>query len=398
MGLPKDSGLKLFAKWPSGPKNLITDVPGVRVGQVTLKDEERDIHTGVTAVLPHGGDIFHDKVMAASAVINGFGKSTGLVQIEELGSLETPIILTNTFSVGTAYAALTEYMLEKNSDIGRETGTVNCVITECNDGRVNDIRGMHVKREHVRKALSEATEAFSEGCTGAGTGMVCLGLKGGIGSASKVLSIDGESYTIGALVMSNFGSAGNLVIGGRHYDTSVYSNKFSPETKTHDSGGDSKGCVNWAESTSGEADSSEKKSFGPEERAKHFKDTGSIIIIIATDIPLNERQLKRTAKRAMIALGRVGSYSGNGSGDIALAFTTANRLSHYSDKNILETRMFYDENIDLVFEAAVEAVEEAIISSLYHAETTCGIDGSYYMGLRDFVRKYGDGLGDKVLS
>ena len=347
MGLPKDSGLKLFAKWPSGPKNLITDVPGVRVGQVTLKDEKQDIHTGVTAIIPHEGDIFHDKLMAGVSVINGFGKSTGLVQIEELGSLETPIILTNTLNVGTAYEALTEYMLEKNSDIGREAGTVNCVITECNDGRVNDIRGMHVKKEHVRKALSGASETFFEGCVGAGTGMVCLGIKGGIGSASKQLKIDGESYTIGALVMSNFGSAGNLVIGGKHYDTSVYCNKL--------------------------------------------KDEGSIIIIIGTDIPLNERQLKRTAKRAMIALGRVGSYSGNGSGDIALAFTTANRLSHYSDKNILETRMFYDENIDLVFEAAVEAVEEAIISSLYHAETTCGIDGSYYMGLKDFIEKYGDG-------
>ena len=347
MGLPKDSGLKLFAKWPSGPKNLITDVPGVRVGQVTLKDEKQDIHTGVTAIIPHEGDIFHDKLMAGVSVINGFGKSTGLVQIEELGSLETPIILTNTLNVGTAYEALTEYMLEKNRDIGRENGTVNCVITECNDGRVNDIRGMHVKKEHVRKALSGGSETFFEGCVGAGTGMVCLGLKGGIGSASKQLKIDGESYTIGALVMSNFGSAGNLVIGGKHYDTSVYCNKL--------------------------------------------KDEGSIIIIIGTDIPLNERQLKRTAKRAMIALGRVGSYSGNGSGDIALAFTTTNRLSHYSDKNILETRMFYDENIDLVFEAAVEAVEEAIISSLYHAETTCGIDGSYYMGLKDFIEKYGDG-------
>lgn len=352
MGLPKDSGLELYAKWPSGPKNLITDVSGVKVGQVTLKDEEHDIHTGVTAIIPHEGDIFHDKLMAGVSVINGFGKSTGLVQIEELGSLETPIILTNTLNVGTAYEALTEYMLEKNGDIGRETGTVNCVITECNDGRVNDIRGMHVKKEHVRKALSEASETFSEGCAGAGTGMVCLGLKGGIGSASKQLTIDGDSYTIGALVMSNFGSAGNLVIGGKHYDTSVYCNKL--------------------------------------------KDTGSIIIIIGTDIPLNERQLKRTAKRAMIALGRVGSYSGNGSGDIALAFTTANRLSHYSDKNILETRMFYDENIDLVFEASVEAVEEAIISSLYHAETTCGIDGSYYMGLKDFIRNYGDGKKEEV--
>lgn len=384
MGLPKDSGFELHAKWPSGPRDLITDVPGVKVGQVTLFDPKKDIHTGVTAVFPHEGDIFHDKVMAGASVINGFGKSTGLIQIEELGSLETPIILTNTLNVGTTYEALTEYMLEQNEDIGRETGTVNCVITECNDGRVNDIRGMHVKKEHVRKALSEAGEDFSEGCVGAGTGMVCLGLKGGIGSASKVLKIDEKSYTIGALVMSNFGSAGNLVIGGKHYDTSVYSNKVSGYDKDgsnsaplDDACADDAGIVN------------KRKGSKPIIN----KDTGSIIILIATDIPLNERQLKRTARRAMISLGRVGSYSGNGSGDIALAFTTANRLSHYSDKNILETRMFYDENIDLVFEASVEAVEEAIISSLYHAETTCGIDGSYYMGLRDFIAKYGYGKG-----
>ena len=330
-------------------------------------------------MLPHEGDIFHDKVMAGAAVINGFGKSTGLVQIEELGSIETPIIMTNTLNVGTAYEALTEYMLEKNSDIGRETGTVNCVITECNDGRVNDIRGMHVRKEHVRQALDGAADSFEEGCVGAGTGMVCLGLKGGIGSASRIISTDGNDYTIGALVMSNFGSAGNLVIGGRHYDTSVYDSKPGSGSESKLSGDEIRGSASYdMGAASGGFDGSKK-------------DKGSIIMLIATDVPLNERQLKRTAKRAMIALGRVGSYSGNGSGDIAIAFTTANRLSHYSDRNILETRMFYDENIDMVFEAAVEAVEEAIISSLYHAETTRGIGGSFYMGLRDFVDKFGDG-------
>ena len=281
--------------------------------------------------------------------------------------------MTNTLNVGTAYEALTEYMLEKNRDIGRETGTVNCVITECNDGRVNDIRGMHVRKEHVRQALEGASDSFEEGCVGAGTGMVCLGLKGGIGSASRVISADGTDYTIGALVMSNFGSAGNLVIGGRHYDTSLYDSK--PGSRSAGRTASADGCCAGTLMQS----RSDKK------------DKGSIIMLIATDVPLNERQLKRTAKRAMIALGRVGSYSGNGSGDIAIAFTTANRLSHYSDRNILETKMFYDENIDTVFEAAVEAVEEAIISSLYHAETTKGIGGSFYMGLRDFVDKFGDG-------
>ena len=172
--------------------------------------------------------------------------------------------------------------------------------------------------------------------------MCCLGLKGGIGSASRVLEIDGAKYTVGALVMSNFGAPGNLVIGGRHYDTN-------------------KTCIS------------------------DPRDRGSIIIILATDIPLSERQLGRVAKRATISLGRVGSFCGNGSGDIAIAFTTANRIPHYSDHDILTCRMFYDENIDKVFEASVEAVEEAIVSSLYHAETTHGIRGKTAVGLRDFL-------------
>lgn len=343
MGLPENSGFDLHAKWPRGERDLITDVPGVKVGHVTLK--EGDIHTGVTAVLPYGGNCFQDKVMAGVSVINGFGKSVGLIQIQELGTIETPILLTNTLSVGTACEELTRYMLEGNPDIGVTTGTVNCVVTECNDGRLNDIRGLHVRPEHVRQALANASEDFEEGAVGGGTGMVCLGLKGGIGSASRRVEVDGQTYTVGALVMSNFGAPGNLIIGGKHYDTNL----------------------------------------GRDER----KDEGSIIMLLATDIPLNERQLSRLAKRSMVALGRVGSYCGNGSGDIAIAFTTANRLPHYSEKNILETRMFYDENIDRVFVAGVEAVEEAIISSLYHAETTTGIRGNCYLGLRDFVARYG---------
>lgn len=343
MGLPENSGFDLHAKWPRGERDLITDVPGVKVGHVTLK--EGDVHTGVTAVLPHGGNCFQDKVMAGVSVINGFGKSVGLIQIQELGTIETPILLTNTLSVGTACEELTRYMLEGNPDIGVTTGTVNCVVTECNDGRLNDIRGLHVRPEHIRQALANAGEDFEEGAVGGGTGMVCLGLKGGIGSASRRVDVDGQPYTVGALVMSNFGAPGNLIIGGKHYDTNL----------------------------------------GREER----KDEGSIIMLLATDIPLNERQLSRLAKRSMVALGRVGSYCGNGSGDIAIAFTTANRLPHYSQKNILDTKMFYDENIDRVFVAGVEAVEEAIISSLYHAETTTGIRGNCYLGLRDFVARYG---------
>lgn len=347
MGLPENSGFDLYSRWQHGVRNLISDVPGVKVGHATI--HEGDAHTGVTAVIPHEGNLFRDKVMAGVSVINGFGKSTGLVQIEELGTIETPIILTNTFGVGTALNALVKYMLEQNRDIGILTGTVNGVVTECNDGWLNDIRGMHVKEEHVREALENASEDFQEGAIGGGTGMVCQGLKGGIGSASRILEVDGQTYTIGALVMSNFGAPGNLVIGGKHYDT-------------------------------GKCRADSQKEREP--------DKGSIIIVIATDIPLCERQLKRVARRSMISLGRTGSYCGNGSGDIAVAFTTGNRVEHYSKENILNMRMFYDANMDMVFEAAVEAVEEAIVSSLYHGKTLTGIRGNKAMGVLEFLEKY----------
>ena len=243
MGIHHVKSLDLHAKWPCGEKDLITDVPGVLVGHTTLTDPAKDIHTGVTAVLPHGGNLFRDKVMAACAVINGFGKSIGLLQVQELGTIETPIILTNTMSIGTAYTALCKYMLEQNPDIGVTTGTVNCLVTECNDSSLNDIRGMHVQESDVRNAIETAAQDFAEGCVGGGNGMR----------------------------------------------------------------------------------------------------------------------------------------------DIAIAFTTANRIPHDSDHDILTCRMFYDESIDKVFEASVEAVEEAIISSLYHAETTHGIRGKTAVSLRDFL-------------
>lgn len=343
MGLPSDSGLELYSKWPSGKRNLITDIPGVKVGHATIKDGE--INTGVTAILPHGGNLFKEKVMAGCAVLNGFGKSLGLVQIEELGTIETPILMTNTLSVGTAAEALVKYMLKDNPDIGVETGTVNCVVTECNDGRLNDIRGLHVKEEHVNEAINNASEDFEEGAVGGGTGMVCLGLKGGIGSASRVIPVDGKDYTVGAIVMSNFGSSGNLVIGGDHIGARI-KERMEQESK---------------------------------------KDLGSIIIVVGTDLPLSDRQLNRVARRAAAALGRVGSYMGNGSGDVVLSFSTGNILSHYSEKDIIDIKVMYDENIDKVFESAVEAVEESIISALYHAETTTGFRGNKYYSLREFL-------------
>lgn len=341
MGLPKDCKVDLQNKFPKGKRNLISDVPGVKVGHVTLKDDERFIHTGVTAILPHEGNLFQEKVAAGACVINGFGKSAGLVQIEELGTIETPILMTNTLSVGAGLNGLIQYMLKDNEDIGVSTGTVNCVVTECNDGELNDIRGMHVKEEHVLEALEKAGEDFTEGGVGGGTGMCCMGLKGGIGSASRIITCNEKEYTLGAIVMSNFGVLGNLRIDGKRIKTEL------------------------------------PKEEKPEK--------GSIIIVLGTDIPLNDRQLKRIAKRATVSLARVGSFLGNGSGDIAIAFSNGNRIPHYSKEDVLETKMFHDNAMDKLFDATAEVVEEAIISSMYHAETTKGIRNKVLYGLREFI-------------
>ncbi len=242
------------------------------------------VQTGVTALLPHQGDIFHEKVLAASYVINGFGKTTGLVQIDELGTLETPILFTNTLSVGTAQTALVKYMLEKNPDICETTGSVNPVVCECNDCGLNDIRGLHVTEQHVFAALADCKADFAEGAVGAGRGMRCHGLKGGIGSASRVVELDGKPYTMGALVLSNHALFDDLIVAGTPIHT-LLNNSIPPH-----------------------------------------EDKGSIITVLATDIPLSERQLRRLCRRALVGLSRTGSYCGNGSGEIVIAFTTANRV------------------------------------------------------------------------
>ena len=337
MGVESRYGLK-FGYMDHGPRNLITDVPGVRVGHVTLHDGE--VHTGVTAIIPHTGDVFHEKCLAGAHVINGFGKSIGLVQVQELGTLETPILLTNTLSVGTVSTALVEYMLERNDDIGLDAGTVNSLVMECNDARLSDIRGLHVTKEHARAALAAASETFAEGDVGAGAGMVCYSLKGGIGSASRLCHLYGETYTVGALVMTNFGTLRDLRVAGDPVGERLF----------------------WQEQS-------------------ELKDKGSIIVIIATDVPLSSRQLERVAKRAQSGIARTGGISGNGSGEIALAFTTGNKLAHYSSDRLESIRLVYEEDIDEVFRAAIESVDEAIISSMLHAKAVTGRGGVLCPGL-----------------
>ncbi|WP_300451446.1 P1 family peptidase [Fusobacterium sp.] len=330
-----------IGKLPKGKNNLITDVKGVKVGHKTL--DNGNIKTGVTAIIPHSDNIFREKLICSSYVINGFGKSIGLVQINELGTLETPIILTNTLSVGTCSTALVKYMLKENEDIGVTTGTVNPVVYECNDGYLNDIRGLHVKEEDVFDAIENAEINFKEGDIGAGTGMSCYQLKGGIGSASRVLKLDDKEYTIGSLVLSNFGLKEDLLVDGIKVGEKIL----------------------------------EKES---EELEK-----GSIIIILATDIPMNERQLKRIAKRVPIGLARTGSHIGNGSGDIVIAFSTANRIKHYEDRDIVSIKIINENIIDKVFRGVIECVEEAVISSLLHSEKTIGTSEHKRESLKKYI-------------
>ena len=330
-----------IGKLQKGKNNLITDVKGVKVGHKTL--DNGNIKTGVTAIIPHSDNIFREKLICSSYVINGFGKSVGLVQINELGTLETPIILTNTLSVGTCSTALVKYMLKENDDIGVTTGTVNPVVCECNDGYLNDIRGLHVKEEDVFDAIENAEINFKEGNIGAGTGMSCYQLKGGIGSASRVLKLDDKEYTIGSLVLSNFGLKEDLLVAGIKVGEKIL----------------------------------EKES---EELEK-----GSIIIILATDIPMNERQLKRIAKRVPIGLARTGSHIGNGSGDIVIAFSTANRIKHYEDKDIVSIKIINENIIDKIFRGVIECVEEAVISSLLHSEKTIGTSEHKRESLKKYI-------------
>lgn len=337
----KSRGIRV-GKLPCGPLDKISDVPGVTVGHCTLADGE--VQTGVTALLSHQGDIFHDKVMAASHVINGFGKTTGLVQIDELGTLETPILFTNTLSVGTVETALVKYMLDKNPDICETTGSVNPVVCECNDSGLNDIRGLHVTEENALAALADCRADFAEGAVGAGRGMRCHGLKGGIGSASRVVELDGKQYTIGALVLSNHAVFDDLVVAGTPIQ-SLLDAHIPPH-----------------------------------------EDKGSIITVLATDIPLSERQLRRLCHRALVGLSRTGSFCGNGSGEIVIAFTTANRVPHYSEKAILPMGMLHDDAINPLFRAVAECVEESVLSSLLHAETVTGYHGRTVRCLSDLLK------------
>ncbi len=332
----RDLGVKI-GKYACGENNSITDIAGVKVGHKTLYQTSSNgdaVRTGVTAILPHDGNVFREKLFAGSYVINGFGKTVGTIQVEELGVLESPIMLTNTLSVGDVLKGTVQHIMEETAEIGDTTGTVNVLVGECNDGYLNDIRGLHVTSDDAKEAITNAhSGSVEEGCVGAGTGMVCLGYKGGIGSSSRQYECEENTYQVGALVLTNFGQRSDLRID------------LTPEITTPD---------------------------------------GSIMIILATDAPLSDRQLKRLAKRASFGLSRTGSYGAHGSGDIVLAFSTAHRIPHQPSKGSTLSYSFIKEDgpiISALFEMVVESVEEAIWNSLGKAETTTGRNGREVEGI-----------------
>jgi D-aminopeptidase len=384
---------------PPGPLDAITDVAGVRVGHETVVEGD-SVRTGVTAILAHGGNLFQEKVPAAVYVGNGFGKAAGFLQVQELGTLETPIVLTNTLAVGTAVQAVAAWTLEQPGNGAARS--VNAVVGETNDGGLNDIRSFPVTADHVRRAIAAARGGpVAEGSVGAGTGTQALGWKGGIGTASRRLPAALGGWTVGALVQSNFGGVlaidgvpvGELL--GRH----AYREVLEAEREGAAVDGAADGAVDGA--VDGAADGAAAAAMAgaveaPGRDAVPGEGDGSCMIVLATDAPLSARNLERLAKRAVLALGRVGSFMSNGSGDFVIAFSTAreNRRPHEAEDAVLAVRDLRNDETSPLFLAAVEAVEEAIYNSLLRAETVTGHEGRTAEAipverLRELLVRYG---------
>lgn len=321
--------------FPPGPLDAITDVAGVRVGQVTLIEGD-DVRTGVTAILPHGGNLFQDKVAGAVFVGNAFGKLAGSTQVRELGTIETPVVLTNTLSVGTAIAAVVHWTLAQPGN--EQVRSVNAVVGETNDGGLNDIRHPHVTAGHVERAIRDARGGpVAEGSVGAGTGTQAFGWKGGIGTASRRLPSRYGGYVLGVLVQTNFG--GVLTMGGVGIGKALGRYAFAPEEG------------------------------GPRAPAAD----GSCMIVVATDAPLTGRDLERLAARAVFGLARTGASYSNGSGDYAIAFSTAPDVRvRAGATDPRQTTILPGDALSPLFEAALEATEEAVYNSLLQARTVTG--------------------------
>lgn len=328
-----------IGKMEHGIKNNIADVPGVRVGHCTVNNDRHK--TGVTVVMPCEDDIFRSKMVAACHVLNGFGKTAGLMQIQELGTLETPIALTNTLNVGLVHDAIVEYMCCQAENNGYAVRSVNPVVCECNDASLNDIRHRAVGEKEVFSAIENACAEFEQGDVGAGKGMTCHDLKGGIGSSSRIIEIGAERFTLGVLALTNHGSLTDLTIGGKNIGLDI-----------------------------------------ERQVREDTPDEGSCILIIATDLPVTSRQLGRIIRRCSVGLARLGSFIGHGSGEVMIGFSTANRIPAEAD--CLNLKCIHESQIDKAFRAAAEATEEAILQSMFHAKTVTGYSGKVRRSLTEF--------------
>lgn len=322
-----------------GPLNSLGDVPGVRVGHCTVDNDRHK--TGVTVILPCEDDIFREKMVAACHVLNGFGKTAGLMQISELGTLETPIALTNTLNVGLVHDAMVEYLCRQAAQQGYAIRSVNPVVCECNDASLNDIRHRAVGEKEVFQAIESASASFAEGDVGAGKGMTCHDLKGGIGSSSRIVEIDGQRFTIGVLVLTNHGSLRDLTIGGENIGADI-ERRIREDTP----------------------------------------DEGSCIMIVGTDLPVTSRQLGRIIRRCSVGLARLGSYIGHGSGEVMVGFSTANRIP--ANGGCISLRCIHESQIDKAFRAVAEATEEAVLRSMLKAKTVTGYSGKVRRSLTEF--------------
>jgi len=343
----RDIGI-IIGELPTGSHNHISDVSGISVGHSSLVQGEGKldpgkgpIRTGVTVIFPHCNNIYQNKACSGVFIANGFGKATGVQQIKEMGVIETPIAITNTLNVGLVWDAILDWMLEENPQIGISMGSVSPVVTECYDGFLNDIRGRHVKTNHVREAIDEALNGgtLQEGSIGAGTGMTVYQLKSGIGSSSRIIEQRKGGFTVGVLSVPNFGRIGDLTIKGVPVGKklSILDKLDKKPQKTPD---------------------------------------GSIITVIGTDAPLTSRQLERLARRAFVGISRTGSMIGNTSGDFIFAFSTSNLHKHYSKKPTISTERIDSEGyvMDDLFRASIEATEESIINAMLMSPTMKGRD------------------------
>ncbi|MEQ9363156.1 MAG: P1 family peptidase [Leptospirales bacterium] len=357
----RDLGIKI-GHYPTGRFNAITDVAGVQVGHSTiingsgkgeLKPGQGAARTGVTAILPNNRNIFLERMVGSAFVLNGAGEISGLTQAVEWGMIETPILLTNTMSVGAVSEAAVKYMVEEYPGIGSKHDVVIPLVGECDDSWLNDVQGRYVRDTHVFEAIKNASSGpVPEGCVGGGTGMVTCDFKAGIGTSSRKLPVGEGGYTVGVLVMSNFGVRDDLRINGVHIGPAL-----------------------------------EEEFAGIDKRVNNY---GSIIAVVATDAPLSSAQIARVCKRAALGIGRCGSYAAHNSGEIVLGFSTANVIPRYgNEKNLYEMKILLEAAVDPIYKSVIECTEEAILNSLCMAETMTGHSGHTAPALPlVFVRMY----------